>query len=66
MSTHIHTALQHRVSLPAWLIASFAAVVLALAVIAIADAGGGAAPASASSGITQPTSCVDSAVVGHC
>jgi hypothetical protein len=72
MSSSIHTALHHRITLPSWLLAAMLAVVVAIGAVALAaDSGStssGLSPASAASApsIDQPTSCVDSTVVGHC
>ena len=68
MSTHISTALHHRVTLPSWVVAAIVAAVLAVAAIAVLagsnDASSvSAAPASVSD---LPTTCGNSEVVGHC
>ena len=67
MSARIHTALLYRLAIPAWLVATLVAATIAVALIAVIGSGD-AAPSRAASGPPpiQPTSCVDSSVVGHC
>jgi hypothetical protein len=67
MSARIHTALLYRLAVPAWLVATLVAATIAVALIA-ALGGGSPAPTRAASGPPpiQPTSCIDSSVVGHC
>jgi len=65
MTAHLHSALFHRVAVPAWLLAAVIAAVVALALVAVL--GGPAELAASPSTAPAPTSsCLDAAVVGHC
>ena len=70
MSTHISTALHHRLTLPSWVVAAIVAAVVALGAIAVFSGSDEAslAPAKAAtpSLSEQPTSCINSELVGHC
>ena len=71
MSSSIHSAMHHRLSVPSWILAAVLALVLATGAIAIVSASGDNASvtpahASASSLPEMPTSCVDARIVGHC
>jgi hypothetical protein len=65
MTARIHSAVLHRVTVPAWLLALVLAAAIAASVLAVVDTT--ADPVPVSDGYQpQPTSCVDSTVVGHC
>jgi hypothetical protein len=63
MTAHLHSALFHRVAVPAWLLAAAIAAVVALALVAVLD---GPAELAASPSPAPTGSCLDAAVVGHC
>ena len=65
MSTHMHSALHHRLTLPSWIVAAFLVAAFALAALAIFN-GSSATSSAAPSAAEMPTSCVDNTVVGHC
>jgi type II secretory pathway component PulJ len=64
MSAHVHSAIRRRFTLPVWLVALAVALLAAIALAAFALLDGSTDQSSALS--TQPISCVDSSVVGHC
>ncbi len=65
MTAHLHSALSHRFTVPAWLLAAVIAAVVALALVAVLD--GPAELVASPSPAPAPTiSCLDAAVVGHC
>jgi hypothetical protein len=68
MSTHISTALHHRLTLPSWVIAAIVAAVLAVGAIAVFSGSDAAtsSPVAAPSVSDLPTTCINSEVVGHC
>jgi hypothetical protein len=67
MTARIHSAVVHRVAVPTWLLATVIAVAIAASLFAVLDTAGDPLPARAGSDYQpQPTSCVDSTVVGHC
>jgi hypothetical protein len=63
MTARIHSAVLHRVAVPAWLLA--AVVALAIAAGAVAVLGSSADPAPLPSQVA-PSTCLDSTLVGHC
>ena len=67
MTTRIHSAVLHRIAVPAWLLAAVIAAAIAASLFAVLDTAGDPAPARVGSDYQpQPTTCVDSSVVGHC
>ena len=68
MSTHISTALHHRVTLPSWVVAAIVVAVLAIGAIALLAGSHDASSVSAAppSVSDLPTTCINSEVVGHC
>ena len=67
MSTHISTALHHRVTLPSWVVAAIVAAVLAVGALAVFSGTDDASTAAATPSVSDlPTTCVNSEVVGHC
>lgn len=67
MTARIHSAALHRVAVPAWLLAVVIAAAIAASLLAAIDIAGDPAPVRAGAGYQpQPTSCIDSSVVGHC
>ena len=70
MSSSIHTALHHRLTVPSWVVASLLAALLAAGAIALLAGSGdsSAVPAAKADApyVQMPTSCIDSRVVGHC
>ena len=65
MTARIHSAVLHRVTVPAWLLAAVIAAAIAASLLAVIDIAGDPAPAGAGYQ-PQPTTCIDSSVVGHC
>ena len=65
MTTRIHSAVLHRIAVPAWLLAAVIAAAIAASLFAVLDTAGDPVPAGADYR-PQPTSCIDSSVVGHC
>jgi hypothetical protein len=71
MSSSIHTALHHRLTLPSWVVAALVAAVVAIAALAIAAGSGDSTSLSTAKAAPAPyqqlpTSCIDNTVVGHC
>ena len=67
MTARIHSAVLHRITVPAWLLAAVIAAAIAASLFAVLDSAGDPAPARAGGDYQpQPTTCVDSSVVGHC
>jgi hypothetical protein len=64
MTARIHTLAVHRVAVPAWVLAAVLCAVIALALVAVINSP--PEPVAAPSHATQPTSCIDAPVVGHC
>ena len=58
MTARIHSAVLHRLVVPAWLLV----VVIAATLVAVLDTPAQPAPLPA----LAPASCLDSTVVGHC
>jgi hypothetical protein len=67
MTARFHSAALHRVAVPAWLLAIVIAAAIAASLLAVIDIAGDPAPVRADGGYQpQPTTCIDSSVVGHC
>ena len=67
MTTRIHSAVLHRIAVPAWLLAAVIAAAIAASLFAVLDTAADPVPVRAGSDYQpQPTTCVDSSVVGHC
>ena len=71
MSSSIHTAFHHRLTVPSWVVAALVAALFAVGAVSLFAGSGGtstvpAAKASSAPYVQMPTSCVDSRVVGHC
>lgn len=69
MTARIHSAVLHRVAVPAWLLTAVIAAAIAASLFAVLDTAGDPAPARAGSSPAYqqlPTTCIDSSVVGHC
>ena len=67
MTARIHSAVLHRIAVPAWLLAAVIAAAIAASLFAVLDTAGEPALAPAGADYQpQPTSCIDSSVVGHC
>jgi hypothetical protein len=62
MSARIHSAVLHRIAVPAWLLAAVIAAAIAVSVLAVLDSPADPIPVQTQA----PTSCIDSSVVGHC
>jgi hypothetical protein len=62
VTARIHSAVVHRIAVPAWLLAVVIAAVIAVGLVAALDSP--AAPAPVHS--FAPSTCVDSTLVGHC
>jgi hypothetical protein len=65
MTARIHSAVLHRVAVPAWLLGFVLATAIAASVFAAVDTTADPVPADTSYH-QLPTTCVDSSVVGHC
>ena len=65
MTDRIHSAVLHRVAVPAWLLTVVIAAAIAASLFAVLDNPGQPVPVQTEAPIA-PTSCVDSSVVGHC
>jgi hypothetical protein len=62
VTARIHSAVVHRIAVPAWLLAVVIAAVIATGLIAALDSPATPAPAHT----FAPATCVDSTLVGHC
>ena len=65
MTARIHSAVLHRVAVPAWLLAVVIAAAIAASLFAVLDSPGQPVPVQTQAPI-PPTTCIDSSVVGHC
>ncbi len=66
MTARIHSAVVHRVTVPAWLLAVVIAAAIAASLFAVLDSSSEPIPVQTQAPPIQPTSCIDSSVVGHC
>ena len=62
MTARIHSAVLHRLVVPAWLLVVVLAVAIAATLVAVLDTPAQPAPLPAQA----PASCLDSTVVGRC
>jgi hypothetical protein len=62
MTARIHSAVLHRVAVPAWLLAVVLAAAIGASLIAALDSPATPAPVHS----LAPSTCVDSTLVGHC
>ena len=67
MTARIQSAVLHRLAVPAWLLALVIAAAVAASLLAVIGIADDPAPVRAGTGYEpQPTTCIDSSVVGHC